>query len=374
MNCDGRKEFSVLDDVLRLDWISGRQLMKAARLGKNDLVRYVRLGILPKPVIRFNGLKPKGSRKNGYFPKSVLERIKMVEQLRKQGHPMDQIVQKFKTGADDENRNPATSGNARDLPLPEQEPARPDSAAAEQPDLKETTDSFVQKVRAGTTPLPVSLSALAVQLDDWCRWQTSLLAGDYHILLDRLLSTASDVFSRHDGVFAFQPPAGMICYFVEPVSEDYLSRAIRCALDLDLAISRASEIWENQHGNLGKIRLNTGLHAGMEQLCCVEASGGDQIIALGPVSEIASQLAAIAKSGQTWASKDIFNRLGPETLRGIKFGISKLQDRWEVFLPGCFSKIHELVALNVLKSPFLEGVDQLAVTRLIEFRADKDAN
>ncbi len=373
MSYIGWQEFSFLEDTARGNWISTRKLLKLTRLSRNGLRRYVKLGILPKPVIRFNGQQSKGSSKNGYFPKSVLERIKMVEQLRQQGHPMDQIARKFKTGAEN-SAGSDTAPAVQDSPEAIKEQPQPDCAAPEQSLPEQRPDAFLQKVKASTSPLPVSLAALAVQVDDWCRWQTCLLARDYHMLLDRLLTTASDVFSRYGGIFAFQPPAGMICYFVETVSKDFLSRSIRCAINLDLAIAQASDVWESQHGHLGKIMLNTGLHAGIEHISCVGVSGGDQIIALGLVTETASQLAAIAKDGQTWASKELFNRLEPETVRGIKFGISKLQDRWEVFLPGCFSKIHELVALNVLKNPFLEGVDQLAVTQLLELDPEKESS
>ena len=362
-------------DTTRGNWISGKQLLKLTRITKKDFVRYLKLGILPKPVIRFNGQRPKGSRKNGYFPKSVLERIKMVEQLRKQGHPMEQIARKFNPGAANEDQAGSSTPDSHDKDLKQAGPLEEtDTGAAANQAAKTSAESFVRKIQASSYPLPVSLAALAVQVDDWCRWQTSLLARDYHMLLDRLLTTASDVFSKHEGIFSFQPPAGMVCYFVEPLAEDYLARAINCAMDLNLAGDQASGIWQEQHGHLGKIKLNVGLHAGMEHLSFLPVSGGNQIIALGQVSEVAAQLAAISRAGQTWASKDVFNRLEPQYLDGVKFGIPKLQERWEVFLQGCFSKIQELVSLNILKSPFLEGINQLAVTQVIEHDAGKSEN
>ena len=294
----------------------------------------------------------------------------MVEQLRQQGHPMEQIAQKFKTGSDHE-QNPYVSQNQKSDTKPDSQEPETLAPHSSQPDEGEglTVQTFLANLQESKAPVQTRMAALAVQLDSWSEWQTRLLPNDFYLLLDQLLTTATDVFAKYQGIFVCRPPAGLVGYFIENIIQDYLSATIRCALELHLAASHVSKLWEAKHSQMDNLMLNMGMHAGVEPLAAIGVSGGHQIVPLGNVSEIAVLLADFARTGQIWVSKDVFNHLSGKTIEEIRFGIPKLDDRWEVFLPECFSKICDLLEINPGENARIKGIEQLAVTQLLEFKS-----
>lgn len=83
-------------DLTGSNWLSGKSVIRKSGITKKEFLLLLKYGIIPKPVIRVSETSRKGSRKNGYFPKSILERLKMVDELKKEGHPMDVIAKRFK--------------------------------------------------------------------------------------------------------------------------------------------------------------------------------------------------------------------------------------------------------------------------------------
>jgi len=80
--------------------ISSKELLERSGLSRATLNNYVSLGILPKPVVRHPGTGK--APRLGYFPATALHTIDRVNQLKKRGHTMAEIVSMLAT----ENRSP----------------------------------------------------------------------------------------------------------------------------------------------------------------------------------------------------------------------------------------------------------------------------
>ncbi len=77
------------------DFITSKDVLKLTGISRATLNNYIKLGILPKPVIQKpkNGLKT--TKKIGYFPRTVIGHIEMVKHLKREGNSMADIARRF---------------------------------------------------------------------------------------------------------------------------------------------------------------------------------------------------------------------------------------------------------------------------------------
>lgn len=75
--------------------ITSKELIEKTGISRATLNNYIKMGILPKPIVRNPGPEQKGIKQIGYFPLNVLERILKVKLLKQQGNSMDEIASIF---------------------------------------------------------------------------------------------------------------------------------------------------------------------------------------------------------------------------------------------------------------------------------------
>jgi adenylate cyclase len=75
--------------------ITSKEIIEKTGISRATLNNYIKMGILPKPIVRRPGPDLKGIKQIGYFPLSVLDRIARVNQLKQQGNSMDDIATIF---------------------------------------------------------------------------------------------------------------------------------------------------------------------------------------------------------------------------------------------------------------------------------------
>lgn len=72
--------------------LNSKQLIEKTRISRATLNNYVALGILPNPVVKTPGDNEGRATRLGYFEDDAVERIKLVQQMKKQGMTMAQIA------------------------------------------------------------------------------------------------------------------------------------------------------------------------------------------------------------------------------------------------------------------------------------------
>jgi len=81
-----------LDDNL----ISSKEILLKTGISRATLNNYIKMGIIPRPLVR----KPEGGmgtiKKIGYFPLMVLDRIESVKAMKRSGNSMDEIVNQLR--------------------------------------------------------------------------------------------------------------------------------------------------------------------------------------------------------------------------------------------------------------------------------------
>ncbi|MGD8985825.1 MAG: MerR family transcriptional regulator [Desulfobacteraceae bacterium] len=76
--------------------ISSKDLLEKTGISRATLNNYIKVGIIPRPIV----LGPsKGMRKVsriGYFPRAAVERVEIVKVLKREGHSMQDIAKRFR--------------------------------------------------------------------------------------------------------------------------------------------------------------------------------------------------------------------------------------------------------------------------------------
>jgi class 3 adenylate cyclase len=75
--------------------ITSKEIIEKTGISRATLNNYIKMGILPKPVVRRPGPGLKGIKQIGYFPVWVLNSINIVNDLKQKGKSMDEISRFF---------------------------------------------------------------------------------------------------------------------------------------------------------------------------------------------------------------------------------------------------------------------------------------
>jgi adenylate cyclase len=75
--------------------ITSKDLLEKTGISRATLNNYIKMGILPKPIVRRPGPEQKNVKQIGYFPVNVLESILKVKLLKQQGNSMEEIASMF---------------------------------------------------------------------------------------------------------------------------------------------------------------------------------------------------------------------------------------------------------------------------------------
>jgi len=75
--------------------ISSKDVLLKTGISRATLNNYIKMGILPRPIVKRPEEGMKGVKQIGYFPITVLELIERVKRLKLEGKAMDQIIREF---------------------------------------------------------------------------------------------------------------------------------------------------------------------------------------------------------------------------------------------------------------------------------------
>lgn len=78
------------------NWVTSKQILLKTGISRATLNNYIKAGIIPKPVVKRPTDTQKRTKRIGYFPKTVFERIRIVKHLKQEGNSMDEIAKSFR--------------------------------------------------------------------------------------------------------------------------------------------------------------------------------------------------------------------------------------------------------------------------------------
>ena len=81
-------------------WVTSKELLSRTEISRATLNNYIKMGIIPKPVVKRPTEDLGNIKKIGYFPEAVVERIQLIKRMKMEGDTMEKITNELKGLAD----------------------------------------------------------------------------------------------------------------------------------------------------------------------------------------------------------------------------------------------------------------------------------
>lgn len=75
--------------------ISSKEIIEKTGISRATLNNYIKLGILPRPLVKKPEDVKTRAKKIGYFPQTVIEHIEIIKEMKRKGYSMEDIVNKL---------------------------------------------------------------------------------------------------------------------------------------------------------------------------------------------------------------------------------------------------------------------------------------
>jgi class 3 adenylate cyclase len=233
-------------------------------------------------------------------------------------------------------------------------------------DLVSARERLVRSLFAGRIPSLTSLCILAGRLESDLHLGTALPPREYFDLITQITLHSHQCIHDHTGVVGTPLHEGIVAFFLPmPASPAYhLGRALQCAQALQGEVNALDQHWKRRKGWPNTIRLNLGLHSGQEPVGSLPSSAGFQFTVIGESVPEAIKLATFARGGTMWATKRLIESLIPGQRQRIVFGIERGSHGARTVSSGIYSRVSELMDVDVLDRQGLRQIETLAVARI----------
>jgi adenylate cyclase len=84
--------------------VDSKEVLRISGISRATLNNYIRMGIVPRPVVGKPRGGMRGVKKIGYFPEAILGRIEMVKRLKKEGNSIEEIARRLRELPAEEER------------------------------------------------------------------------------------------------------------------------------------------------------------------------------------------------------------------------------------------------------------------------------
>jgi class 3 adenylate cyclase len=342
----------------RVSWISSIDIIEKTMISRATLNNYIKMDILPKPVVD----KPKDIRirakRVGYFPETVLDILDQVKRLKQDGYTMPLILEKLKHSSEKRIVDEALKIGR----------GRPDFMGGGQ---KVETDplnfaSVSHEWPGQSTPVLAFFCVLAADLQDASRLCAELPAEEYFEFVNQLWERVGTILHRHHGLCG--RPMGqriMLCYFLRQNDNHYLNNGVQCAMELHEEMTKLTMEWKTRKGWLNDLYLNIGINEGQEYVGFIRSPSGMEPTSTGESANQAIRLSEFARDGSIWLTKSLVNKLCPEDQGKIRYGIRRFDHHQGVFITNSFARIADMLHPDQLTSRPFADIETLAVTEMI---------
>lgn len=320
--------------------ISSKEVLEKTGISRVTLHNYIKLGLIPPPVIGPPTQDMKRTRKIGYFPASVLDTLSLVDSFKKKGYSLEMISREWKN-----------EGGGR-----EKEETEP-------PEKKRSRE---EKVTGLTVSMPClrPLAVVVADLQNADKISGHLLPAEFLELISHLWSAMEPVFEKYRGTRLHSPGSGLARVFLADGggSYQYALDAIQCVFEMKKKVSEIDLAWKLRKKWDMALCLRMGIHEGREWTGPI---AGDQLMAMGDTVWVTARLCEFAYGAGLWTSKQFMSVLPPGIQEKIVFGIRKPSPEGEGLLSGSFARVMDVVDLNRPENARFTGIGTLSVTELI---------
>jgi DNA-binding transcriptional MerR regulator len=320
--------------------ISSKDILLETNISRATLNNYIRMGIIPKPIVQspLDGIK--GPRKIGYFPFHSIERIEKVRNLKKEGFSMEAIAEKMKRAElDRPSRN--YIGTRRAIKKRNEIPATPtlfpEMESSDALRMTEKTIKATPHPSCHNLPSLLPFCVLHAVMENSKLLSDEIPPEEYCALIEKLLEEFESICVKNDGFCQYG--YFFSAFFIGDGKTSYLRNALNAGIEVRSLSSRIGSSLPNGRSSPKNIHLNVGLGFGEEYCAMVKGFPGWIITATDFPDKEARILSKFARGGTLWVSKNILCRLDIGERRNYRFGVRQEQGLVEQ----TFSRIKDLL-------------------------------
>lgn len=346
----------------KLFFISSKEVLEKTGITRVTLHNYIKLGIIPSPIIGPPRDGKAKTRKIGYFPSDVIETISLIKKYKKDGYSLGMIAQKLSEDglkkkfidSDQHNTNGKEGTNQLKVINNGQEKRDPFS------------EKQINPLPFNKLPAFCSLVIIVAELHNAAKFLSQLHPSEFFELISQVWSAVAVSFEKCHGRSGKQVGDGIVSYFLAEPQESYrhILSAVRCVFEIRKKIADIDAEWKVRKKWDDTLRVNIGIHEGREWVGHIPPI--NQIVALGDTAKIAGLLSDFACEGSLWVSKHMLSLLPPEFQKGLVFGIRRPSPEGEMFIANTFSRIMDLIDLDHPENIRFMDIGTLSAAELIQ--------
>jgi class 3 adenylate cyclase len=340
-------------DPITENMISSLDLMKDTGISRATLNNYIKLGLLPKPIVVRPHNPDIRARRIGYFPPEVLSTLEQVQSLKAAGRPIQDIPALLGLGIPPPK--PISSRPVRRTSRsPEDHPTTPTLQAALFPDMKATPETSDENGgRSAVLPDDVppafplalqwtSFAILSARIQDFSRLRAGLPPEEFFELIQQFrIDIAGAARSARMTHVAYSQD-GLLCYCIPGDGDRDLLAMIRFSLDLRRIARNLDAAWKRRKGWGNRLYVNIGLVDGYNWVSRDLAGNGMEPFVFGSAVEQARLLCDFARLGSIWTTKTLLSRIKPADREGLRYGVRWQGPSGEVWTERVYALIADL--------------------------------
>ena len=330
--------------------ISSLELQTKTGISRATMNNYIKMGLLPKPLIKKPVDKRSKAKRIGYFYESVLEVVNQVRLYKQQGRSMREITAGFieKTNKQDKYTAIVTESNEIDV-------GKNDRLNVQQGIIHLGEPSFVH------------LAVLSACLYDSSRICAELPPGRYFNMLMQLRIIADEIVKKYPCTIKKNSGDHVLCYFFRDSDDSYLLNAISCAVRLKKSMVRINDQTEWKQAWPNNVFLNIAVCEGEEYVGVIPSSFADEIVTTGNSEYYAISLCEVGEPGSILTTKSLINKIGESEKPKIRYGIRRKMDDSAITIENIFSRITDLLPHDDSRFKKFKEIHQLVVTEIVDF-------
>ena len=235
------------------------------------------------------------------------------------------------------------------------------------PEYLSKKDGVNDELLKQRTPAIVPLCVLVADLQDSAKIRAELLPMEYFKFINDLWESLADCCDKYGGIYGRHAGDGILYYFLEETESDYIMNSVNCALDLRQKMRQFSSKWKDRIGWNEDMYLNIGISEGQE-FCGTIRTPTVEFTAMGDSINYAGRLSDFARYGEIWTTKSVIEKMDPEKVKSIQFGITRTVNDRPRFAQHAFSRIIDLLKEDdKINGKFID-IANLPVTQIMEYQ------
>lgn len=339
-----------LGKTLHTDMISSLDILRITGISRATLNNYIRLGLLPKPLVGKPRTPEMRARQVGYFPSDVLFILEQVHALKKAGKTIPEISALL--GPD---IPPPKLRALQATPRPRRKSEDPGSSRALQAELfpemgvlsgpDESSAAAappIETLSASPAPQWTAFCVLSARIENFPFLRSALPPEEFFECVRLFRKDVDAAVTAAPVTHAMHGPDGILFFFIRKDDESYLTDAIRFSLELRRIAQGMNAVWQRRKRWSKSIDLNIGVVDTADWLERLEAGSNLDLCVSGTGVEQARSLCDFAHSGSIWTTKTLLSRLHPADRAGLRYGIRLKSGSGEIRTEQVYARILDL--------------------------------